>query len=157
MKRFFHFLLAAVAALTILFVSLSVTASAESDISTSTDYDKDISFGTLKNYSCIKLSYSSEIDYLCFRNLYYGSSSPYMIFSLFGVDSTGKLQHISSMYGEKYTYNTYTGFKVDGISDGSYNDKLYKYKAAFRLPSESSTCFFTFLRSNFNSDNFSNL
>lgn len=155
--RFVAFAVALVILLGIFSVILSFTASAEStnDISTSTDYDKDITLGFLKNYSCLKLSYSSEIDYLHLRNLYYASSSPYTIYSLFGVDSSGKLVHLTSNYGESYNNNDYSGYQYAGIPDTYYLGKSYKFKLGFSVsPADSSFMCFNMYKSNFDSDDF---
>lgn len=140
-------------------VMFQVTASAEastseSDISTSTDYDKDISVGTLKNYNCLQLGYSSEIDYLHLRNLYYASSSPFMFYTLFGVDSSGHLVALTSNIGSKYTSNNYIGYQYANIQDSYYSGQLYKFKFGFYNPSGISSYSFSSFRSNFDSDNF---
>ena len=141
-------------------VMFQVTASAEastseSDISTSTDYDKDISVGTLKNYTCLQLGYSSEIDYLHLRNLYYASSSPYMFYTLFGVDSSGHLVPLTSNIGSKFTSNDYIGYQYANIQDTYYLNKLYKFKLGFSVsPADSSFMCFNMYKSNFDSDNF---
>lgn len=130
-------------------------SSSESDISTATDYDKDISVGTLKNYSCLQLGYSSEIDYLHLRNLYYASSSPYMFYTLFGVDSSDNLVALTSNIGSKYTSNNYTGYQYANIPDTYYLGKLYKFKLGFSVSlSDSSFMCFNMYKSNFDSDNF---
>lgn len=155
--RFVAFAVALAIILGLLSVILSFTASAETtnDISTSTDYDKDITLGFLKNYSCLKLSYSSEIDYLHLRNLYYASSSPYTIYSLFGVDSSGKLVHLTSNYGEAYNNNDYSGYQYANIPDSYYVGKSYKFKLGFSVsPADSSFMCFNMYKSNFDSDNF---
>lgn len=132
--------------------------SSESDISTTTDYDKDISVGTLKNYSCLQLGYTSEIDYLHLRNLYYASSSAYMFYTLFGVDSSGHLVPLTSNTGSNYTSNNYTGYQYANIQDSYYLDKLYKFKLGFSVsPADSSSMCFNLFRSNFDSDNFNSL
>ena len=130
------------------------SASSESDISTLTDYDKDITVGTLKNYTCLQLGYNSEIDYLHLRNLYYASSSPYMFYTLFGVDSSGCLVPLTSNVGEKYTFNNYTGFQYANIPDSYYSGQLFKFKFGFYNPSGTSSYSFNSFRSNFDSDNF---
>lgn len=130
-------------------------SSSESDISTATDYDKDISVGTLKNYSCLQLGYSSEIDYLHLRNLYYASSSPYMFYTLFGVDSSGHLVHLTSNIGLKFTSNDYIGYQYANIQDTYYLNKLYKFKLGFSVyPADSSFMCFNMYKSNFDSDIF---
>lgn len=141
-------------------VMFSVTASAEastseSDISTSTDYDKDISVGTLKNYTCLQLGYSSEIDYLHLRNLYYASSSPYMFYTLFGVDSSDNLVPLTSNIGEKFISGDYAGYKYANIPDSYYSGQLSKFKLGFSVyPADSSFMCFNMYKSNFDSDNF---
>lgn len=155
--RFVAFALAVVIILGLSSVMLSFTASADTpnDISSATDYDKDISFGTLKNYSCIKLSYSSEIDYLRLRNLYNQVGSPYMIYSLFGVGSSGKLVCLSSNYGEVYKNNDYTGYQYASIPDIYYVGKSYKFKLGFSVsPADSSQMVFNTFRANYDSDSF---
>lgn len=131
------------------------SASSESDISTSTDYDKDISVGTLKNYTCLQLGYNSEIDYLHLRNLYYASNSPYMFYALFGVDSSDNLVALTSNIGSKYTSNNYTGYQYANIPDTYYLGKLYKFKLGFSVsPADSSFFCFNMYKSNFDSDIF---
>lgn len=155
--RLVAFAVALAILLGVFLVMLSFTASAEStnDISTSTDYDKDIAVGTLKNYSCLKLSYSSEIDYLRLRNLYNQAGSPYMIYSLFGVDSSGKLVHLTSNYGEVYRHNDYTGYQYASIPDSYYVGKSYKFKLGFSVsPADSSMMVFNMFRANYDSDSF---
>lgn len=129
-------------------------SSSESDISTATDYDKDISVGTLKNYSCLQLGYSSEIDYLHLRNLYYASSSPYMFYTLFGVDSSGNLVPLTSNIGEKFISGDYAGYKYANIPDSYYYGQVFKFKFGFSDLSDTSMVSFNGFRSNFDSDNF---
>ena len=136
-------------------VMVAFTASAESDISTATDFDKDVTLGSLKNYSCLKLSYSSEIDYLRLRNLYNQVGSPYMIYSLFGVDSSGKLVLLCSNYGEAYINNDYSGYQFASIPDIYYINKSYKFKLGFSVsPADSSMMVFNMFRANYDSDSF---
>lgn len=155
--RMFAFAVALAIILGLSSAMLSFTASAETtnDISTSTDYDKDITLGFLKNYSCLKLSYSSEIDYLRFRNIFYSSSSPYVIYSFFGVKADGKLSLLGSSVGKKYVSGTYNGFSFLGIPDSYYSGEVYKFKFGFYNSDGSNTLWFSSFRSNFLDDKFS--
>lgn len=153
----FAFALAVVLGFSSLMFQLTASAESTDDIPISTDYDKNISFGNLGNYPCIKASLGSDIDYLRFRNIHLSLNTSYSKFVILGrVPNTNSYKNLTNFYAEPYSYNNYNGISVFGIGDIDYYNALYKYKLSFNqmVISNVDTLAINLDRSSFSSDDF---
>lgn len=96
MNRFFHFLMAAVVALTISFSFFSVVSSAEATVSDSSDVAYDYNNGILGEYSVIKFDFNENLDVAFLFQRYHHFIDDYACGAIFGINSVGKFSVITN-------------------------------------------------------------